>query len=363
MKISKIRLENIGLMPSQEIEIKGNHVLVTGPNAQGKTTFVKAFERICTPYGKPGSMPADIVANGEARGVASFFLEDGTRIEWSKWENEPEPVVVITYPDGKQKSKPAQKLLAELCGQRVDLNKEFISTTPSDRKAFIARISGIDLEKHDKMIKVAEDNRTLVKREADTAKKRAEGYNSTIPAIPVSVTELQAAHDAIVAQQAKQEKESSALASLEQTLESNKKAGSDMVQRIDAMKAEIAALEERVQDVKKENGVLLKRIADGKAHIEANHEDLATKLESASKAISEAANTNIKIALNAKAKADYDAWIASKKQVEDAEAAVEKARAAKIEEAFLSAKKASLFSRTLAELRYQSNQPTKRPKL
>lgn len=325
MKIQKIKLENVGLAQSGEFDIAGNHVLVTGGNGQGKTSFVRAFERICTK-----AMPHDIVREGEAKAAASFVMEDGTKLEWVQWQNEAEPTIILTLPDGSKKNKPAQKLLAELVGSTIDVNKDFISATPLARKAFVAAISGIDLDAYDKAIKVAEDNRALVKRDADTLKKRAEGYSSALPTVPVSVDELQSAHAALVAANAQQEKEAAAAKQIDADIEKNKAEGARCLEQIEALEAQITALKNRVSEIKKSNGELLQRQTKAIDHIAANHRDLSAEIEAARKAVAEAAATNTKIALNAKAKADYDAWMKAASAVEQAEQAVADARNEKL---------------------------------
>lgn len=257
MKIVKLQIENIKKIKAVEISPDGNTVVIAGKNEQGKTTVL---DSIWMAIGGKSTIPDEPIRKGEKKG--KIVLDLGDMIATRKFTASGS-TLEVTNKEGMSYKSP-QAVLDKLVSRFSFDIQEFAR---ADKKAQVdtllgtveipidpdklQTISGIEadtslnpLDMLNKAYKAVFDERTIVNRELDKAKKKLEGMAEVEPTEAVSITELVAEKDELE----KVNRENQQKRDARITLESKHGACSDALKtttdRIAALKEEIKLLEE-----------------------------------------------------------------------------------------------------------------------
>lgn len=177
MQILRLEAENFKRLRAVQIDPRGDLVLVTGRNAQGKSTVLDA---ISAALSGAGACPADPIRHGEASAQIRLDLGD---VVVTRRFTPGGSTLTLTNAEGAKFPSP-QKMLDSLLGSLTFDPLEFIRMKPRDQfdqlKA-VARVE-LDLEKLDGLNRAEFDRRTELNREAKAARAQIEGLR--VPADP-----------------------------------------------------------------------------------------------------------------------------------------------------------------------------------
>ena len=162
MKVKKISMMNIGLVPDGHYNVDSRNIFVIGRNQSGKSTFVQSLGMLID-----GSLK-DYARIGEDKSSMSYEFDDGTTLNWSVTKGS-EKIQLIQ--NGKSKTNPTRKMLREVFGKGFDVNA-FIRLSPLQRKKEIAEMSDIPLDEYTDKVKKAEDERKVANAQYKTQKAK-----------------------------------------------------------------------------------------------------------------------------------------------------------------------------------------------
>lgn len=180
MKIIKLTAENIKRLKAIEIEPQHNTVILSGKNAQGKTSVLDCIEMAITGCDtKKNSQP---IRNGQTK--ANVTLELDNLVITRNWTGNDKSYLKVESKEGAKYSSP-QKLLDDLVGK---LSFDPLAFVQMDSKKQVETLlSIIDLKIDPKEIdakkKTLFDERTIVNREI-------KGFNAQLEAMPAVDTNV-----------------------------------------------------------------------------------------------------------------------------------------------------------------------------
>lgn len=218
MNILELSISNVKRISALELSTDGvTPIVLTGDNAQGKSSVLDSILLTLTNSGlaQPIHSGAD-----KAEVQMKIGLNGETLYSLEKVVTEKGSYIRIKGADGKQVPTP-QKFLDSLNGNLAFDPLAFASLKPKDQAETIRAALGLDFSKLDADRKTAYETRRDVNRDADQLEKQLAGLavppNDT-PAEAVSVSELIAQRDAMLAKVEQAEKANQTLTSLQQRL-------------------------------------------------------------------------------------------------------------------------------------------------
>lgn len=190
MKIIKLEAENVKRIKAVEIIPEGNTVIISGKNAQGKTSVLDAIEMAITGCDtKKNSQP---IRNGQTKANVTLALDD--LVITRNWTGNDKSYLKVESKEGSKYSSP-QKLLDELVGKLSFDPLAFVQM--ESKKQVETLLSIIDLKIDPKEIdikkKVLFDDRTIVNREIKGLKAQLEAMpavDTNAPDKELEVTDI-----------------------------------------------------------------------------------------------------------------------------------------------------------------------------
>ncbi len=129
-----LRLRSVDITPAP-----GEPVEITGRNAQGKTSILRAIEAT---LGGKSAVPTEAVREGAGSGWTRVQLDSGVTVE--RRYKGGTATLHVTGPDGAKIGRPQEELNA-LLGALTFEPLKFRESTPAAQRATLARLVGIDL--------------------------------------------------------------------------------------------------------------------------------------------------------------------------------------------------------------------------
>ncbi len=127
LRLNSLCVENFMRVKALRVEANGRHVVISGPNASGKTSAVDAIWAALG--GKPSKEMPEPIHRGEASATARLDL--GEFVVQRKWTKSG-PSLTITMSDGSRATKP-QALLDGLLGKYALDPLAFLEQRPQDQ--------------------------------------------------------------------------------------------------------------------------------------------------------------------------------------------------------------------------------------
>lgn len=164
MRIVNLEVENVKRIRVARIKPDGSLVMITGKNAQGKTSILDAIEM--TLAGKGSSCPKPL-RKGSKKGRCVVDL--GEIRVMRKWTQKGSTLVVEEKPkDGEKKARKLaspQQVLSELIGKISFDPLAFMRMKPAEQAKVLRDIAGLDFAEMDARRKELFEERTDVNRE------------------------------------------------------------------------------------------------------------------------------------------------------------------------------------------------------
>ena len=196
MKILSLSAQNVLRLEEVELTLDGKSVVIGGENEQGKSATVNIIKRILESSRK---LPERTLRDGAESGYDEAMLDNGMRIRREYLADGKSKITVVTA-DGASVKNPATFLDA-LFGDLSYDAVEFDAMDDEHQAATVARITGLEVDDLDAEHERLFQERTLVGREAKTAK----GAADSLPEYPggafTDVTDLLAQQRQAQAQQ------------------------------------------------------------------------------------------------------------------------------------------------------------------
>lgn len=182
MPIERLKVTNFMGLTDLEIRPQGPVVTISGPNGAGKSSAFKAVEAVV--FGKR-SHPSKPIHEGAEEAEVELDVP-GLRAV-GKWTEAGNYYLKVRTIDGTTVGR-GQEALERLFGDRTFNPVSFISDKPANQNAVLARLGGIDLEKHQADVKELYERRTDVNRRVKSEKARLDA----MPRHPGADAELSA---------------------------------------------------------------------------------------------------------------------------------------------------------------------------
>lgn len=182
VKIIGFKAENVKRIEVAEISPKGESVIVTGKNGNGKSSVL---DSIMLAIQNTGSAK---LRNGTSKGEVTVDLGD---IVVQRRLTEKGSYISVTGKDGSKISSP-QAALDKLKGDLALDPLDFTRKTTSDQREILLKAAGIDVAAIDKREKEAYDHRRDVKRDLASAENELKAHPEPedAPDAPVDVDAL-----------------------------------------------------------------------------------------------------------------------------------------------------------------------------
>lgn len=186
MKIIKMTAENFKRLVAVEIEPKGNMVMITGQNGEGKTSVLDVITAaLC---GKKGMPTTPIHKDGDK---AVLTLDLDTMTVKKVFTKKGSPRLEITNKDGFAAKSP-QKMLDELVGEISFDPMAFKNMDAKLQRTMLMELVGLDFSDLDEKIELAKAERSSLNKQKDTAQHQADSIvlPENCPTEQVSTAEL-----------------------------------------------------------------------------------------------------------------------------------------------------------------------------
>ena len=186
MKIIRLSIDNIGGVEAVELTPDGDHVIIGGKNAAGKSSILHAIAGALGGRRERGEMP---LREGAEDGRVVIDLGD-LIVRWRTTSGGRDTLTVESA-DGARFRSPQAKL-AELFGNRTFDPLAFFAAPPSEQTRILADLVGVDLDEIDRRRRAIYDERRTINRDGKRVMARAEGIvvPDDIPDEPVDVAAL-----------------------------------------------------------------------------------------------------------------------------------------------------------------------------
>lgn len=240
-RIIKLTSENVKRLKAVSITPTGNVVVIGGANGQGKSSVL---DSIASALGGGDEAPDMPVRKGEDKAKVVLELED--LIITRTFTAAGGSALVVANKEGARYPKP-QDMLDKLTGKLTFDPLEFIRIKPAQQMEALKKLVGVDFTALDTQRKKLYDERTLVNRDAETAKNRAE----FMPSYPDAPAQEQSAV-AIVAERDAAKEHNAQEAQLVRNVEQAKDALEDSVRGRKSLVDEIATLEARLVSLREQ---------------------------------------------------------------------------------------------------------------
>jgi DNA repair exonuclease SbcCD ATPase subunit len=195
MKIIKLSISDVGGVEAVELEPNGEHVILGGPNAAGKSTVLNA---IAGALGGGRNRKPEKVRRGAKRGEVVVDLGDLV-VRW-RTNADGRDTLEVASADGATYKSP-QAMLDKLWGDRTFDPLAWFRAEPRAQAAMLAELAGVDLDEMERRRRAAFDERTAVNRLGRELEAQAADPSYSVPEgtpdEPVDEEELATAvHDA-----------------------------------------------------------------------------------------------------------------------------------------------------------------------
>lgn len=137
LHLNRLTIENFMRVSALQVDADGRHVLISGPNASGKTSAVDAIWAALG--GKPGREMPEPVHRGASKGTVQLDL--GEYLVERTWSDKG-PRLTVTAADGSKVQKP-QALLDGLLGKYALDPVAFIDRRPQDQVDDVLAVAGV----------------------------------------------------------------------------------------------------------------------------------------------------------------------------------------------------------------------------
>lgn len=197
LKIHRLSADNYKRLRAVEINPDGNVVVISGRNAQGKTSVLDAIWAALA-GGDASRATQQPIRDGQDTAVVRLDL--GDYIVTRRWTKNDSGTLTIEAPDGARYSSP-QKLLDEVIGARAFDPLAFTRLSARDQK--VALLATVDLpfdpDDLERQRKGVFERRTEINREVTKLEAQIAGYPLPDPSLPdaeVSAADVLAEEDA-----------------------------------------------------------------------------------------------------------------------------------------------------------------------
>jgi len=192
MKIIGLQVENIKRLKAVSVKPTGKTVVISGRNAQGKTSLIDSIEYALAGKDSVCEVP---IRQGQEKARIVCDLGDIV-VERTFAATSDESYLRVRGKDGTPVKSP-QRLLDTLCEHRAFDPLSFVRLKPAEQAETLRRLVGLDFTALDARRKECYDSRTLADRELIAAKARlaALPFHADAPAQDTSAAEAQRALD------------------------------------------------------------------------------------------------------------------------------------------------------------------------
>lgn len=189
MRITELRIENIGKIKLFQVHPDGQNVIIGGKNGAGKSTVMAAIEMLLEGKRAFPKMP---VRSGEASGSIFAELEGGFIVE-RVIDSDGGTTLAVKSSSGAKYPSP-QTLLDGFRGANTLDPLAFVSLSPKAQLEQLRRLVGLDFSELDATRQTFFDKRTEVNRNVDSAEAslRTMPIAENVPDEEVSSDELTA---------------------------------------------------------------------------------------------------------------------------------------------------------------------------
>ena len=239
MKINSIKIDGFQAIREIEVTPNGNHIEVTGGNRRGKSTFFRAIFHVLTGKDLP-----DGVVNDESIKAKVVMGIDGHTVTWS-CKKTGSPTLKVEREDGEPITGGDRTYLNKLIGSIGEDPLALASMSPSEQKAKIQKIMGLDFSDLDvaktKNLADIKDASSKVKAYA----QQLDQFGNISKVDPVDVS-------ALLAKQAARNEAAESGRSLADAQKKANEAVDSVIDRIENQKARIDSLHAQIEAAEKE---------------------------------------------------------------------------------------------------------------
>jgi hypothetical protein len=164
LHIVELVSENIKILKAVRIVPKGNTVIITGRNEQGKTSILDSIEYA---LGGAGTICEEPIRKGQ-QNARTFINLGPITVERTYYATSGETKLVVKWNGETQKSP--QAILDKLCSLVAFDPLSFVRQKPLEQVETLSRLVGLDFKASDIQRRKLFDDRTLVGRELESAK-------------------------------------------------------------------------------------------------------------------------------------------------------------------------------------------------
>ena len=145
MHINTIKINGFAAIKEWELDTEGGHVVVSGGNRQGKSSFLRAIFAVLTGKDLPG-----VPVNEDCiKARVTLGLSDGHTVSWSQGKSG-NATLKVEREDGQPVTGGDRTYLNRLIGEIGGDPMELVYMAPKDQKAKIQKILGLDFSDLDK---------------------------------------------------------------------------------------------------------------------------------------------------------------------------------------------------------------------
>lgn len=270
-----LEINNIKRIAAVEIDADtGAPVILTGDNAQGKSSILDSIEMLLSNKGLP-----DPVRHGTGKGEITGILRSSSGdLRVVRKFKEGNSTGSLAIYDGKNKQiTSAQTFLDSLVGRIAFDPIEFVQSKPKDQATRLREALGLDFSDIDTEAKAAFDERTMVNRDH----KQLEGELAGLPNVPVGTPDVEMSATTLTDKLLALKGTVDAAARASRAAEDAQRDKDSVVKRMDTARAEIERLEVLLSDL------------DGLLDQETKH--LETRLLESQKAVAVAKDSSAEI--------------------------------------------------------------------
>ena len=185
MKIVNLHVENIKRIKAVDVTPKGNTVVISGKNGNGKSSTI---DSIAMALGGKKLIPSEALRKGEEKGKITLDL--GDYIVTRNWTGPQKSYLTVTNKDGAKFGN-AQTILDRLIGELSFDPLAFTTMESKKRLELLKNLAGIDFSSIDKEIEEAMVARRDYKRDGEKLKARIETEYSNLDDLPDSSTDIE----------------------------------------------------------------------------------------------------------------------------------------------------------------------------
>jgi DNA repair exonuclease SbcCD ATPase subunit len=279
MKIIRLQAENIKKLKAVEIVPEGNVVKITGKNEQGKTSVLDAIWWALAGTKNIQDQP---IRKGESRANVTLDLGD---LIVTRTFTPSGSYLKVENKDGAAFKSP-QAMLDKLIGEltfdplafaksdskkQVEMLLKVVNIQPDIERLKAIANTDFDVSKNplqtlNNAYKAVYNNRTLVNRQLETAKKMLDGIPEVEPTEPVSTAELVAEKERLEEENRRNELKRSAARAAEQKISDLVKKKEEILEKINQLYEELKQTEADIDREEHRLELINREVAELKDH-------------------------------------------------------------------------------------------------